>query len=129
MSHIIIYDQQSRAVLVIDPSTDEHGDPVLPEGVDAAVAEIDDTEAAKFGKDGSYTLDVDGQTIDFTAAPPPPPPPPPPPNIEGLVSALLQAPELSQSTKNQLIAALQGQPPPVPVAASQLRRSRQRKSG
>jgi hypothetical protein len=90
---------------------------------DAVVEDLKDNEAELLlaalaeASGAGVTLSQDHQTINVLPAPPPPPPPPPAPNIEGLVTALLQAPELGQATKGQLIAALQGQTPAPPAAA------------
>lgn len=71
MSVVVIYDSSSRAILTINPPTDGNQHPILPVGVENAVATtLSDAEAAKFATPGArFALDADGKTVVVTAAP------------------------------------------------------------
>ncbi len=78
MSVTVIYSLGDRRIVVINPSRDQHGQPILPTDLAAGIAVIADAEAAKFSNlnTGGFVLNVDGQTIDTLPVPPVPPPTP-----------------------------------------------------
>lgn len=70
MATVVIYDAATRDVLTINPLTDARGNPILPVGVQSAVAVLSDEEAAKFATSNSrFTIAPDGSTVVVTTAP------------------------------------------------------------
>jgi hypothetical protein len=69
----IIYDTATRQVLAINPERRLDGTLILPTGISVGAVDIAPSEAAKFSRPGSFTLDPDGQTIVITPPGPPDP--------------------------------------------------------
>lgn len=62
MPRTAIVDNATGAILVLDPTTDEDGAPILPEGYDCRVVELSDTQAAKLSTPNAR-FTVSGKTV------------------------------------------------------------------